>query len=88
MLGDAPQPLEPPRSKENEKIMRRGNGRREEGEKKELFLQPVINQYSSRMLPACAIIINYTQERSWRRKRRAGEGGGIKGLCSRREIRM
>lgn len=46
-------------------------GERERGGKKELFLPPVINQYSSRMLPACTIIINYTQERSWNRKRTA-----------------
>lgn len=43
-------------------------------EEKELFLPPVINQYSSRMLPACAIIINYTQERSWNEKRTAEWG--------------
>ena len=47
---------------------------RARGGKKELFLLPVINQYSSRMLPACAIIINYTQERSWNRKRTAERG--------------
>lgn len=44
-------------------------GKREE--EKELFSPPVINQYSSRMLPARAIIINYTQERSWNEKRTA-----------------
>lgn len=63
--------------KRNGKIMRqaksgkrRGNWRGEgERRKKELFPPPVINQYSSCMLPACAIIINYTQECSWSRKR-------------------
>lgn len=48
-----------------------GKGGKTSMEKKELFPLLVINQYSSRMLPACAIIINYTQERSWSRKRTA-----------------
>lgn len=62
--------------KRNGKIMRQENGKGEgeRGGKKELFLPPVINQYSSHMLPACAIIINYTQERSWNRKRTVERG--------------
>lgn len=57
---------------------RKMEGKREE--ENELFPPPVINQYSSRMLPACAIIINYTQEHSWNEKRTAERGG-----CERKE---
>lgn len=41
------------------------------------------------MLPARAIIINYTQEHSWNEKRTAerGEQGGIKGFGAQQEIR-
>jgi len=63
----------------------RGGGREREREREEerrgLFPLLVINQYSSRMLPACAIIINYTQERSWSRKRTA-ERGEREGRCN------
>ena len=58
------------RQEKGEKV-EEGGGEKERGEKKELFPPPVINQYSSRMLPASTIIINYTQERSWNRKRTA-----------------
>lgn len=57
--------------------MERGKGmgrERERGGKKELFPPLVINQYSSHMLPASAIIINYTQECTWSRKRIAERG--------------
>lgn len=47
-----------------ERDEKNGGGAEREGP----LLLLVINQYNSRMLPACTIIINYTQERSWRRR--------------------
>lgn len=50
-----------------------GGEQNREDVKKSFSLQ-VINQYSSRMLPFCTIIINYTQEWSWSKKRTAQRG--------------